>query len=280
MSTETIESGTNVNGHEGQAGGSPPPESHGDDGRAEEGSKGQDGSGEQGGGQPDLVAQNKELRQALTQQGEEIANLRELADLINENQDLQQEVLRRAEGRGREEDDLAELDRMADDAFDPKSAAGLKKLLRSAVSIGERRAEQRVKPYLGQIQRTAAGTEFVRGLRQAGLDAELVDDPEFQAHLREMRGAYRSFAATERADPIAAADFAATKWKSKRGQVRDFQREKQRIDDARASSLNSRGSNPSMTRDGNTVDLPRLGGARAIYDALKRGVKPEQIRRK
>lgn len=225
---------------------------------------------------PDPVAQ---LRRENAELLSKIEMLQTVADAVNRNDDIRNELIRRERGDPRQNDEFVELDQMVDEAFNEKSAAALKKLLRKAAEVGDRRTESRLKPMLGQVQKTVAGAEFVRTLRQEGLPAEIVEDPDFNAHLRELRGKYRSFASLEHSDASAAASFAASKWKEKSGRRMDFDRERRRVEDAKTSSLNGRGSTAARTAIAEKVDVPMNSGMRGILDAIKRGVPTEKIHR-
>jgi len=231
---------------------------------------------EKGGGE-DLAAQNHELRRKLTELSEERADHTALVDLINDDPALKKAVLARAAGRSEEGDGLQEIDREVDELFDEESAQPLKRLLRRVLEVGERRAEERMRPLLGEVKGTMAESQLRRALQAAGLDPAVTDGPDFRDHLKGLQ-ASKSFRVMMRQDPGGAADWAASKWKVLHASAEGYDRERRRIEDVRAASLVTRGSHGAETSSASrTVKIPFTSGMRAVHDALQRGVRKEDI---
>ena len=279
--TETMDPNVQNNGKDGNPPGSADGSTQGGTGDADLQQSSSDASSDgAGGGGEDLSATVRELREEKRRLEEAYNQQAAIVGFVDSHPDIVEELRKRASGQSGGADgvdpSLKKVFDKIDGHYAEADAAFLKDLFMEYGKALEQRAEATVRPFVGEVRRNVAEVEFVRSLRKNGLDAEVVEDPDFQAHLSDLRKTHRSFKATEKNDPSFAAEHAATTWKAKKGVSRDFADQRRRVQDARDSSLNSKGSRASGAAAADATEVPR--SMRAILDAIKRGVRPENMK--
>lgn len=258
---------------DGQAVGSPQP--------VEDGSQTSEQKPVEGSTPPVENAEAKELRRKVTALSEQLAGANDLFSMLKADPDLWSKVEAKVLGTQPQVDELAEVDKFFGEKLSEESAAVMQQAIRLLIPTLEKKLEKKFAPVLRETAQTAYASRQTNGLRKAGLDPNISENPEFQEHAKEFQADNPWIESVKRDDPVSAWKLIGESYKAKTGSKQSIQSQQDHLEDVRAAStLEYRGGKAAPANvAANSLTLRRgPNTARAMFEQIKRGISPDSIR--